>query len=189
MASRSRGRVPSGNLRTAPVNRRGSAWNRSRLTWRCMTPHRRPAGSGAGRGAAGSAAGRGIPAAPGRVRRPRVTVAGVVRQDMDRPAAGTGALRFPGSRGAVVAPVRPPPPVASPIVPGSGAPCGSGRHRPVVDLTAGRSDRRTRPCAGRLRHSGCAARLSITFLKPSSDWVCVVAFSPVPRVMVAGSPE
>jgi len=37
MASRSRGRVPSGKRRTAPVNRRGSAWNRLRVTWRRET--------------------------------------------------------------------------------------------------------------------------------------------------------
>ncbi len=52
-----------------------------------------------------------------------MTVASVARQDVDHPAAGTGALRFPGSRRVVVVPIRPPPPVVSFIISTSGAPC------------------------------------------------------------------
>ncbi len=44
MASHSRGRVSLRKRKTASVNCRKSAWNRLRLTWRCMTPHNRPVG-------------------------------------------------------------------------------------------------------------------------------------------------
>ncbi len=48
MASHSRVRVPSGNRKIAPVNRRRSAWNRLCVTWRCMTPPQAPGGVGCG---------------------------------------------------------------------------------------------------------------------------------------------
>ncbi len=157
MASRSRGRVPSGNLRIAPVNRRGSAWNRSRLTWRCVTPHRRPVGSGAARGAAGSAAGRGIPAASGRARAPP-------RDGGGRCPAGRGPPRRRGGRAPVPGKPRgrggagPPAPARRQSHrPGVQRPVRVRRRPPVTGLTAGLSPRRTRPCAGRLRHPGCAA--------------------------------
>jgi len=97
MASRSLGRVPSRNLKIAPVYWRRSAWNRLCITWRCMRPTDARWGSSAARGAAGNAgAGR---AAVGplqeRFQRLRVVLAGVAREDMDRPAAGSGVLQSP----------------------------------------------------------------------------------------------
>jgi len=106
------------------VNWRRSAWNRLRVTWRCMTPHSLPVGFrwGAGR--------RGRTRRPGRSRKGshlRVVLAGVVQEDMDHPAARTGALQRPQDR-----------PGAGPPAPGHGEPHRPRIRRPVRARRAGR---------------------------------------------------